>query len=117
MKFKIDENLPVEVANLLRSEGHDAVTVYEEHLAGKPDVDIASISNMEERAVITLDNDFCDIRVYPPSEHRGIIVLRVVHQDKTSVLALLHRLVPLVAKETVDRRLWIVEETQVRIRE
>ncbi|MCU0727296.1 MAG: DUF5615 family PIN-like protein [Planctomycetes bacterium] len=27
MRFKIDENLPVEAATLLRSNGHDAVTV------------------------------------------------------------------------------------------
>lgn len=117
MKFKIDENLPVEVADLLRGEGYDAVTVHEEHLTGKPDFDIASISKMEERAVITLDNDFGDIRVYPPAEHRGIIVLRVVRQDKPFVLSLLQHVIPLFAAEQIDRRLWIVEETKVRIRE
>ena len=37
MKFKIDENLPVEVANLLTEQGHDALTVFQEHLDGAPD--------------------------------------------------------------------------------
>jgi predicted nuclease of predicted toxin-antitoxin system len=29
MKFKVDENLPVEVAQLLREAGHDVLTVLE----------------------------------------------------------------------------------------
>ncbi len=28
MKFKIDENLPIELANLLQDEGYDASTIY-----------------------------------------------------------------------------------------
>jgi len=34
MKFKVDENLPVEVADLLRQAGYDATTVVEQHLGG-----------------------------------------------------------------------------------
>ena len=30
MRFKIDENLPLEVAHLLREEGHEATTVAEQ---------------------------------------------------------------------------------------
>ena len=43
MKFKIDENLPVEVADLLRRSDHDAATVLEEELGGSADFDIALI--------------------------------------------------------------------------
>ncbi len=32
MRFKIDENLPVEVAELLRRLGHDATTILEQLL-------------------------------------------------------------------------------------
>jgi hypothetical protein len=31
MRFKIDENLPIEVAELLRTAGHDALTVFDEN--------------------------------------------------------------------------------------
>lgn len=34
MRFKVDQNLPVELAEALRAAGHDAHTVYEEGLAG-----------------------------------------------------------------------------------
>lgn len=36
MEFKIDENLPVEVADLLRQVGYDAITVLEQHLEAHP---------------------------------------------------------------------------------
>lgn len=32
MEFKVDENLPVEVADLLRQVGYDAATVFEQQL-------------------------------------------------------------------------------------
>ena len=34
MKFNIDENLPVEIAGLLRAVGYDAMTVIEQELRG-----------------------------------------------------------------------------------
>ncbi len=34
MRFKVDENLPVEVAELLRDHQYDAMTVVEQRLAG-----------------------------------------------------------------------------------
>lgn len=37
MKFKVDENLPVEAADLLREAGHEADTVLEEGLCGTED--------------------------------------------------------------------------------
>ena len=37
MKFKIDENLPVELAELVPALGHVATTVFEQRLQGKPD--------------------------------------------------------------------------------
>ena len=44
MKFKVDGNLPVEVAELPRQTGHDAATVLEQHLGGSPDSDLALVS-------------------------------------------------------------------------
>lgn len=34
MRFKIDEDLPTDVAFLLRSAGHEAETVHEEGMTG-----------------------------------------------------------------------------------
>jgi len=116
MDFKIDENLPVEVADLLRQVGYDAVTVVEQHLEGASDADIVSVCQEEGRVLITLDTDFADIRAYPPVQFPGLIVLRLHRQDKPHVLEVIERLTPLLSSEPLEHLLWIVEETRVRIR-
>jgi hypothetical protein len=68
MKFKVDENLPIELADLLCEAGHDAVTVHDEKLGGADDDDIAPVCQREARAFLTFDLGFSDIRSYPPFE-------------------------------------------------
>ena len=45
MKFKIDENLPIELTNLMRNEGYDASTIYSEDLKGAKDLIVIAVSN------------------------------------------------------------------------
>ncbi len=116
LRFKIDENLPAESAALLVAAGHDALTVLDQQLGGRPDVELAVVCRREGRVLVTLDLDFCDIRAYPPAENPGIIVLRLERQDKQRVISALERLVPLLAHEPLAGNLWIVEESNVRIR-
>jgi predicted nuclease of predicted toxin-antitoxin system len=117
MKFKVDENLPIEVAQLLQADGHDAITVSKQRIGGEADSVIARICQQEERIIITVDLDFADIRAYPPENFPGLIVLRLKRQDKFSVMETLRRLLPLLEREPVRQRLWIVEEDRIRIRE
>ena len=116
MTFKVDQNLPVEVADLLRSTGHAAATVHEEGLAGADDDVLAEHVRREGRILVTLDLDFSDIRVYPPHEFHGIIVLRSKRQDKTTLLALVERGIFLLTAENPKGKLWIIESDRVRIR-
>jgi predicted nuclease of predicted toxin-antitoxin system len=116
MKFKIDENLSIEVAQLLREAQYHAVTVLEQNLGGKPDSDIARICQGEERCLITLDRDFADIRTYPPEEYSGLIILRLNRLDKYYVLNVITKLIKTLGKEPLKGYLWIVEEDRIRIR-
>ena len=116
-KFKLDENLPTEAADMLRSAGHDAVTVMDEQMGGQPDADVASLCQAEGRAVVTLDLDFADIRVYPPADYSGVIVLRLGRLDKPRVLSVVQRLLRVLDAEPLSGRLWIVDEASIRIRE
>jgi predicted nuclease of predicted toxin-antitoxin system len=116
MRFKIDENLPVEVAERLCEAQHDAMTVHEQRMGGHADRSIAAIVQDEKRALITLDLDFADIRIYPPADYFGLIVLRLRAQDKPKVMALIERVVPQLACEPLEKMLWIVDETAIRIR-
>jgi predicted nuclease of predicted toxin-antitoxin system len=116
MKFKIDENLPVEVAEVLRQAGYEAATVHDQNLAGEIDRTIALVCQSEQRALITLDTDFADIRTYPPGQYAGLVVLRLKQQDKRSVLTVIARLVKALTTEELERYLWIVDEKRIRVR-
>lgn len=117
MKFKVDENLPVEVAELLQKSGYDAVTVLNQQMGGTDDANLAVICQQEGRAIVTLDLDFADIRTYPPSQFAGLIVLRLKQHDKFNVLSVFSRIMNILEAEPLHGRLWIVEETHIRIRE
>lgn len=117
MKFKIDENLPLEFAEILQNAGYDALTVLDQNLRGEPDTRISSICQQEDRILITLDLDFADIRAYPPQDYPGIVVIRTDRQDKYHLISRLHQLLSLLTVEPIHNRLWILEDTQLRIRE
>ncbi len=116
MRFKLDENLPVELGFLLREAGHHAHTVLDENLGGSPDSSIARVCQVEKRILVTLDLDFADIRSYLPGEYSGIIVLRLTRQDRDSVLAMMPRILELLQTEQIAQRLWVVDESRTRIR-
>ena len=46
-RFKIDENLPIEAAELLVAAGHDAVTVADQGMVGNPKTTLASVCQRE----------------------------------------------------------------------
>lgn len=117
MKFKTDENLPEEVAELLRGANHDVSTILEQSMGGEPDPDVALVCRREQRALVTFDLGFADIRTYPPDEYHGLIVLRLKRQDKAHVIDVFEQLLPMLETEPLYKRLWIVEEERIRIRD
>jgi predicted nuclease of predicted toxin-antitoxin system len=116
MQFKTDENMPIETADDLRQASHDALTVAEQQLAGQPDFQVADVCRREGRALITLDLDFSDIRVYPPCDYSGIIVLRPSVQTIPNIRRLVGQVIALLNSEPLAGNLWIVDESQIRIR-
>ena len=116
MRAKLDENLPVEAAELLRTAGWECDSVYDEGLAGADDPDVAAACQAGARVLFTLDLDFADIRAYPPSEYVGIVVLRPTEPSRRQVLQLVSRVLPVLSAEWTEHRLWIVEPARVRVR-
>jgi len=76
MRFKVDENLPIDAAEILRANGHDAMAIFDQQMVGERVPKIASVCRAEGRALVTLDVDFFDIWTYPPAAHPGIVILR-----------------------------------------
>jgi predicted nuclease of predicted toxin-antitoxin system len=77
VRIKFDENVHGDAREALAGWGHDVATVYEERLAGRPDVDIAAAVKAEGRCLVTFDLDFADPRRFPPAELAGLVVLRL----------------------------------------
>ena len=53
MRFKTDENIHPELAGYLRENGHDALTVWDQGMRGRPDIDLAVVCQSEHRGLIT----------------------------------------------------------------
>ena len=117
MRFKLDENLPVELAEMFREAGHDAVTVLDQHLVGAWDSKLASVCRYEDRAIVTLDTDFADIRTYSPDAYPGLVVFRLNAQARDHVLEIGARLLEVLSGATLSGQLWIVEESRIRVRQ
>ena len=116
MRFKLDENLPCELATLFSKAGHDAVTVLDQGLGGVRDPDLASACVREGRAIVTLDTDFSDIRAYPPSAYSGIVVFRLESQARDHILEIGVRFLHVLSSASLKGQLWIVEESKIRVR-
>ena len=116
MKFKIDENLPIEFADLLQNEGYNASTIYSEALKGAKDPTVIAVCQQEQRVLVTLDLDFANIQAYPPQQYAGIIVLRVNKQNKPYLMSFFQRLIPTIKQHPITGHLWIAEEGKIRIR-
>ena len=117
MKFKVDENLPIQCVDQLREGGHDALSVNEQGLSGAADPRIAEVCTAEGRVLVSLDVDFADIRTYPPSAGAGIIVFRLGSHDALTLRRFIGHVLALLPHESPAGRLWVVEEDKVRIRE
>jgi predicted nuclease of predicted toxin-antitoxin system len=115
-RFKIDENLPHEFVDILNENGHDALSVYQQKLSGKPDSQIADICKKENRIIITLDIGFSDIRNFPPSDYPGILVIRSNEQDKITLINILNTVIPKLNVTEIKNHLWIIDKDKIRIR-
>jgi len=116
LDFKVDENLPIEVAQLLSQAGHSVSTALQEDLGGATDARLSGAALQERRILVTLDTGFADIRAYPPAEFPGLIVLRLRRQDKPHLLDVFARVLTRLKDEPIQGKLWIVEESRVRVR-
>jgi predicted nuclease of predicted toxin-antitoxin system len=116
VKAKLDENLPLQIATLLRGLGHDVHTTEQENLSGCDDSELWTQAGIEGRTLITQDLDFSDSRRFQPGTHHGLILIRL---HSPSRLRLVERVREAFQTEQVEE--WfgcfvVVTDHKIRVR-
>jgi len=114
--FLADECVFVSTVRLMRNLGLTVQRVQELSLIGSEDQEIFQEAQRMKAVLVTNDKGFGDVRVYPPSSHRGIIVLRM-EPDPKKVQAVHRVLEGLLKRERkFDCCLFIVDASKYRKR-
>ncbi len=113
--FFADENAFATTVRLMKDLGLQVQRAQELSLTGADDPTIFRKAQELKAVLVTNDHGFGDVRVYPPSAHHGVIVLKM-EPDPTKVEAV-HRVLGLLQKETqFERCLFIVDTSKYRKR-
>jgi predicted nuclease of predicted toxin-antitoxin system len=116
MKFKLDENLPLEIAVAFEDSGHEVDTVQSEGLVGAPDVEILDHARLEHRILLTMDKGIADVRLFPPSKYPGIVLFRPATSGRGDVLRFVQQALPHLLLTNLEGRLAIVSPRGIRVR-
>ncbi len=69
----------------------------------------------ERRCLITLDLDFSNPLLFPPSDYAGVAVLRLPRKPRAEDLwACCRMLINALAKRDIAGRLWVVQTDRIR---
>ncbi len=117
MRVKLDENLPVALANVLTAIGHDVDTVEQEHLTGRSDEAVWQATQVAERFLITQDLDFSDTRLFAPGTHHGVLLVRLANPGRRALLERVSRLFETEDVESWARCFVVATGRKLRIRQ
>jgi predicted nuclease of predicted toxin-antitoxin system len=92
LRFLVDVNVGVAVADNLRDSGHDVV------FAGDldwcmPDTDVLSVAHQEQRIILTMDTDFGELVYHSQQQHAGVLLLRMPGANREEKIRIVQQIV------------------------
>ena len=115
MRLKLDENLGIRCANLLRSADHDVTTVAEQNLCSSTDKKLLETCKAEKRCLVTLDLEFANPLIFKPAETEGIAVLRLPPKPTPDdLLDTVRTLIGGLSQKEIRGKLWTIQRGRIR---
>jgi predicted nuclease of predicted toxin-antitoxin system len=116
VRFKVDEDLPRQIAQVLTDRGNNATTVVEQGWQGLPDEILWQQIQAEGRWLITGDKGFADLRLHPPGTHAGVILLRPQEESRRAYLDLVEAALDRLDLDNLPGAVVVVTHRGLRIR-
>ena len=113
MRFLVDECTGPAVAQWLRQQNHDVVSVFDE-IKGVDDKEVIKKANEQNRILITNDKDFGELVFREKKQHKGVILLRLGNERSVNKIAVLKRLLEKY-EDSLHGHFVVVTENTVRI--
>jgi len=113
MRFLVDECTGPAVAQWLRLQNHDVVSVFDE-IRGADDREVIRIANEQNRILITNDKDFGELVFREKKPHNGVILLRLEDERAANKKDVLEHLLEKY-ENSLPGHFCVVTETTVRI--
>jgi predicted nuclease of predicted toxin-antitoxin system len=116
--FLVDASLPRATGAVIRAHGCQATDVRDIGLGTASDQDIADRARQHQLAIVTVDQDFGNVLMFPPAGYSGIVVIRPPDGATVAVLLSLVEQFLNDAKvmANLPGRLIIVEPGRIRAR-
>jgi len=114
LRFLLDANVQMAVAQALRQDGHDVLRVSEVN-ARMPDSQVLDLASKQDRILVTNDKDFGELVFLRGQLAPGILLLRLSSGDPREVA----KTVVAVVRDTGERlegQFAVVTDNRIRLR-
>ena len=116
MRFLLDENVDLPLADYLNERGHDATAVALDYTRSIQDHEVLEIARAEGRILITNDKDFGALIYQHQLEHAGVILFRLRDESIPAKLAHLEEVLADHADALADSAYIVVTDRRIRVR-
>jgi len=118
MKFLADMGVSPRCVEWLRTQGYDAVHLYEQGLHKLPDSEVLKKAHLENRILLTMDLDFSRILSNLEASNLPLtVIFRLSNQHPQNIQAMIVEIIPILERyfEQGDAIL-VVNDNKIRVR-
>lgn len=116
MKCLVDVGVSRTTVQVLRGQGHEVLSLIEEHLERLSDAEILQKAKQEACIVVTFDLDFADLLALGAHTLLSVVIFRLYNQTPPSVTPRLLQVLEECGKDLVTGAIVTVEDSRYRLR-